>query len=294
MPSANTVRLHLLHACRPPGVARNGTSYILNTPLMWSWKHVARGHEQHAARRRADSQCRNVAATTGQGRQTHCIPHQTGKENKQQTHTPTTLTPATLPTHASPATARTPTTASASNSSVRESSSSPGNFSSHGARETEQGRRVINWANKPLGGEELPPGLGSNHVPGRNRELCAVAWEGNFPDFSYKTRGEHNTESYWAKGAELNRKRTSGIKGAWKDPGLFPPPGNHSTLSQAASLRCRYFLITQKPFCKHCPCCPQKQIWSSLYIILPLQHWHLVTYMIKRRETQCTKIQDIK
>lgn len=110
-----------------------------------------------------------MAATTGEGRQTHCIPHQAGKENKQQAHTPTTLTPATLPTHASPATARTPTTASALNSFVGESLSSPGSFLSHGARETEQGRRVISWAHKPWGREKPPPGLGSNHVPGQEQ-----------------------------------------------------------------------------------------------------------------------------
>jgi len=97
-----------------------------------------------------------------------------GREGKQAAspHTPTMLTLATLPTHVSPATARTPKTASASNSPVGESSSSSGNFSSHRAKETEQGKRVTNWAGKPQA-VELPPGLGSNHVPGQERgALC--------------------------------------------------------------------------------------------------------------------------
>lgn len=85
MPSANTARLHLLHACRPPGVARNGTSYTLNTPLMWSWKHVAGGHEQHAARRLLTPSAgmwlqpqakegKHIAFLTRQGRKTSSKP----------------------------------------------------------------------------------------------------------------------------------------------------------------------------------------------------------------------------
>lgn len=146
--------------------------------------------------RRADSQCRNVAATTGQGRQTHCIPHQAGKENKQQAHTPARLTPATLPTHASPATASDPTTALASNSSTGPSRALQVTWS-HG-QETQHKEK------HPLG----------THTAGRGAtitvrkqlhsragtERCTVAWEGNFPAFSYKARAECNTKPGWFEG----------------------------------------------------------------------------------------------
>ena len=85
--------------------------------------------------------------------------------------------------------------------------------------------------------------------------------------------------------AELNRKLTLGINCAWKDPGLFPPPGNHSTLSQVASPRCRYFLMTQKPFCKHRPHCPQKQIWSSLHFVLPYSTDTWLTHAQEKRDS---------
>lgn len=118
--------------------------------------------------RRADSQRRNVAATTGQGRQTHRIPHRAGKENKQQAHTPARLTPATLPTHASPATARTPMTASASNSSV-----GPPRVlqetSSHGKKAPERGSRAT-WC-VVRGCEEPSAGLEVTTCQSGNREL---------------------------------------------------------------------------------------------------------------------------
>lgn len=107
----------------------------------------------------------------------------------------------------------------------------------------------LNWACKAQG-EETLLGLGSSHSP-RQEQLCTLAWEGIFPDFSYKTRGKYNTENSWAKEAGLNKKSTLGNGDAWKDPGLFLSLGNHPTLSQVPSLGWRHFFITPKSFCKH-------------------------------------------
>lgn len=71
-----------LRACRPPGVARNGTSCALNTPLMWSWNHVAVGHEQHAACRHADSVHRN-AGLNHRPRKANTLHSTKGTEQKQ-------------------------------------------------------------------------------------------------------------------------------------------------------------------------------------------------------------------
>lgn len=89
----------------------------------------------------------------------------------------------------------------------------------HGTRETEQSRRVLNWTCKPQG-RELLPELGSSHSP-EQEQPCAPAWEANFPDFSYKTRGKYNNEISWAEGAGLNKKLTLGNRDVWKNPRSF-------------------------------------------------------------------------
>lgn len=259
MPSANTARLHLLHACRPPGVARNGTSYTPNTPLMWSWKHVARGHEQHAAPRWLPVQecgCNhrprkaNIAFLTRQGRKTSSKPtHPPGWHPPRSPRTPALLLPGPQ-------------------QQLRPQTLPLGLLELSRWLEATGKRHSVRQEKYQLGTHTAGRGatITARKQPHSRAgtQCCTVAWEGNFPAFSYKARGECNTKPWWPEGQSWKEADFGHLQALQMPKPLSSPRKAPQLKLSSFPLGCDHFRILSS----HCPHCPQKQIWSSLHIIL--------------------------